>query len=80
MKWYLITFTLNHTKLHFAHAKSSFVSYFVPSKWPNYPFSKFLLPQENVDIVKILPEQEANCGTKLTPAVQAGCEAVYRKV
>ena len=41
---------------------------------------QFLLPQEIADIVRTLSEEESYCGTKLTPAIQPGFEAVYYEI
>ena len=41
---------------------------------------QFLLPQEIADIVRTLSVEESYHGTKLTPAIQPGFEAVYYKI
>ena len=41
---------------------------------------QFLLPQEIADIVRTLSEEESYRGTKLTPAIQPGFEAVYYEI
>ena len=40
----------------------------------------FLLPQEIAEIVRILSEEESYRGTKLTPAILSGFEAVYYEI
>ena len=41
---------------------------------------QFLLSQESADIVRTLSEEESYRGTKLTPAIQPGFEAVYYEI
>ena len=41
---------------------------------------QFLLPHEIADIVRTLSEEESYRGTKLTPAIQPGFEAVYYEI
>ena len=49
-----------------------------PRQWPNHP--QFLLPHEMAGIVQTLSEEKSCRGSKLTPAIQPGFEAVYYEI
>ena len=52
----------------------------IPSFASGQIIPQFLLSQENADIVRTLSEEESYPGTKLTPAIQLGFEAVYYEI
>ena len=84
-----IRYTISHLGTLYTHIKSYQAAFYaykinlfstISSLASGQITPQFLLPQEIADIVRRLSEEESYRGTKLTPAIQPGFEAVYYEI
>ena len=84
-----IRYVISHLGTFYTHIKSYQAAFYaykinlfstISSLASGHITPQFLLPQEIADIVRTLSEEESYRGTKLTPAIQPGFEAVYYEI
>ena len=84
-----IRYAISHLGTLYTHIKSYQAAFYaykinlfskISSLASGQKTPQFFLPQEIADIVRTLSEEESYRGTKLTPAIQPGFEAVYYEI